>query len=95
MLTGKDLAYWERNQLILYLTKIFTAWKERHPISDEKWEDDWRNIIFIQFPEGLFNWHIHDFEYEYFSHLNFKDGNSWDGKSTEEKYELLREKSSV
>jgi len=91
-LTGKDLAYWERNQLLLYLTNLFPAWIERHPSSDIEWENDWRNIIFIKFPEGFFSWHIHDFEYDYFKHLDFKEGNSWDGKSTDEKYLLLRER---
>jgi len=91
-LTGKDLAYWERNQLILYLSKIFPSWLERHPSEDTNWEDDWRNIVFIQFPEGTYSWHIHDFEFEYFKHLLFKKGNSWDGSSSEKKYEMLRKK---
>ncbi len=89
-LKGKDLAYWERNQLVLYLTKLFPSWLERHPIEDFEWEDDWRNIVFIDTPEGIFSWHIHDFEYEYFNHLNYREGNSWDGSSTEQKYNKLR-----
>lgn len=91
-LTGKDLAYWERNQLVCYLSKIFPSWIERHPSEDTEWEDDWRNIIFIQFPEGLFSWHIHDFETDYFKHLSFREDNSWDGSTTEEKYERLMKK---
>ena len=71
-------------------TKIFPAWKERHPSEDLSWEDDWRNIIFIKFPEGLFSWHIHDFEYDYFNHLEFREGNSWDGLETMKKYEMMR-----
>lgn len=89
-LTGKDLAYWERNQLVLYLTKLFPSWLERHPNEDVNWEHDWRNIVFIQFPEGLFSWHIHDFEFDYFNHLSFKEGNSWDGCTSEQKYNRLR-----
>jgi hypothetical protein len=85
----KDKAYWERNQLIAYLSKIFDSWTEKHPSQDVEWESEWRNIIFISFPEGLFSWHIHDSEMIYFSHLKVKEGNSWDGSSTEEKYKSL------
>lgn len=91
-LSGKDLAYWERNQLLLYLTNIFPSWLEKHPIEDIEWETNWRNIVFIKFPEGNFSWHIQDNEYKYFKHLPFIEGNSWDGKTREEKYFLLREK---
>lgn len=86
----KDQAYWERNQLVCYLSKILPAWKERHPDSDKDWEDDWKNIIFIHFPEGIYSWHIHDCEMPYFSHLKFREGNSWDGSTTEQKYASLR-----
>lgn len=86
----KNQAYWERNQLVSYLSKIFPAWIEIHPSEDLEWENDWRNIVFINFPEGLFSWHIHDSEKKYFDHLEFKEGNSWDGSTKEEKYDRLR-----
>ena len=86
----KDQAYWERNQLVAYLSKLFPSWIETHPKEDEMWEKDWRHIINIEFPEGLYWWHIHDSELKYFSHLQVKETNSWDGSSTEEKYDKLR-----
>ncbi len=88
---NKDFAYWERNQLICYLSKIFPSWREIHPKEDVSWEEEWRNIIFIKFPEGIFSWHIHNKELEFFRHLNFIEGNSWDGSTTEEKYNKLLE----
>lgn len=91
-LEGKDLAYWERNQLVLYLSKMMDAWIEQHPIEDKTWENDWRNIIFIDFPQGLFSWHIHDSEIVYFKHLEKREGNSWKGESLIQKYDSLREK---
>ena len=94
VMSEKDFAYWERNQLVLYLTKLFPSWLEIHPREDEKWESDWRNIVFVKFPEGLYSWHIHDSEIPYFKHLKFKEGNSWDGSTTQEKYDCLREKMS-
>lgn len=86
----KYTAYWERNQLLRYLTHLFPSWLEKHPESDMTWEDDWRNIVFVHFPEGKYSWHIHDDEMEFFVHLDFKEGNSWDGSTTEEKYKVLR-----
>lgn len=102
---SKDQAYWERNQLVAALTKIFPAWTEDHP-TDPNWDDDWRTIIFIEIPtEELTNkyvqggfmvnkkrqlsWHIHDSDKIWFSHLPHKKGNSWDGHTTEEKYQRL------
>lgn len=46
----KDYAYWERNQLVAALSKIYPSWLERHPASDKEWEDDWRWIVFIEIP---------------------------------------------
>ena len=100
---SKDQAYWERNQLILALSKLYPSWMELHPLEDENWDKDWRHIVIILItafngveiqgrklttPEQL-TWHIHDSEVPYFSHLELKSGNSWDGHTTEEKYERL------
>ena len=49
----KDNAYWQRNQLVAALSKLFPAWLERHPESDTAWEDDWRNIVFIEIPTRI------------------------------------------
>lgn len=100
---SKEQAYWERNQLILALSKLYPSWLELHPLEDTKWEKDWRHIVFIEIPtfQGAtmqshnlpstkqLSWHIHDSEVPYFSHLELKSGNSWDGHTTEEKYERL------
>ena len=88
-LTGKDLAYWERNQLVALLSKIYPAWLEKHPAEDGEWEDDWRNIVFIETKEGQASWHIHDSELKYFEHLYYENKNSWDGHTVEEKYKRL------
>ena len=90
---AKDHAYWERNQLVAALSKIYPAWLARHPESDTTWEDDWRWIVFIQLPaeEGQskqVSWHIHDTDFQYFTHLSVKQ-NNWDGHTSEEKYQRL------
>ncbi len=103
---AKNQAYWERNQLVLALTKLYPAWLERHPESDTTWDRDWRWIVFVEIPtkelvhkyeQGGFDikrkrqlsWHIHDSEHPYFAHLEVREGNSWDGHTSEEKYRRL------
>lgn len=101
---SKNQAYYERNQLVLALSKLYESWMELHPLEDESWEKDWRHIVFINIPTpgGNFqghrlknnkqlSWHIHDSEVKYFSHLELRNGNSWDGHTTKEKYDRLLE----
>lgn len=47
---AKDNAYWERNQLVVALSKIYPSWLELHPLEDKDWEKDWRHIVFIEIP---------------------------------------------
>ncbi len=101
---AKNQAYWERNQLVRALTLLYPSWLERHPETDKEWEDDWRWIVFVEIPthsrnyvqafeiknNSQLSWHIHDSEKRYFEHLEVRYGNSWDGHTTDEKYERLR-----
>lgn len=82
----KDGAYTERNQCVALLAKCFPSWLERHDENDKEWEDDWRNIVFIDLPTGQASWHIHDSEMSLFEGLARLSIHSWDGHTTEEKY---------
>jgi hypothetical protein len=84
---SKDQAYWERNQLVCALSKVFPAWLEKnhYPGVDPEWE----NVVFIDLPTGQASWHINTDEMGVFEHLSFIPGDSWDGHSTEEKYKRL------
>jgi len=42
-------------------------------------------------PTGQMTWHIHDSELPMFDHLGRASVNTWDGHTTEEKYERLAE----
>lgn len=84
----KNNAYRERNELVALISKLFPAYKTRHP-EDEEWEDDWRWIIVIDLPTGQVSWHIHDDEISLFSHLQ-EGVNSWDGHDNKEKYKRIR-----
>ena len=89
--TGRDLAYWERNQLVAFLSKLYPAWLIEHPTEDVNWEENWRWIVLIELPTGQATWHIHISEIEYFSHLEVSKTKKWDGHTTMEKYKRIRE----
>ena len=99
---SKDQAYWERNQLVAALSKIYPSSIGWH--SGKDWDDEWRNIVYITIPVAWYHmmpmesplprdrqisWHIHEDDLIYFKHLRRK-GEQWDGHTTEEKYERLQ-----
>lgn len=97
----KDNVYWERNQLVAALSKLFPAWLEKHDEKDKDWDADWRTIVYIEIPPEYrhsdekdfthqLSWHIHDTDVPMFDHLRYRYGTSWDGHTTEEKYRRLR-----
>ncbi len=85
----KNAAYHERNQLVAALSKLFPARLARHPNADTTWDNDWRWIVFIDLPTGQVSWHIHDSEQDMFGHLTSGGPNTWDGHTTEEKYQRV------
>ena len=85
---SKDVAYKERNRLVLFLARCFPSHRCRHPESDTSWERDWMNIICVHGPAGQMAWHIHDSELPMFEHLRLEESH-WDGHTADEKYERL------
>ena len=88
----KDGAYDERDRCVAALAAMATrlgwsAWLGRHV--GDPWDDDWRNIVFINLPFGQVSWHIHDSELPWFSFLPSVPERPWDGHTTEQKYERL------
>lgn len=84
----KDSAYSERNCCVSLLARMALAMGlkagiARHDGAD--WEDDWRNIVFIDLPTGQVSWHFHDSEGVLFNNLPKYDA-PWDLHSTAEKY---------
>lgn len=93
LVTQKDAAYAERNKCVVLIARMaislgLTAGLSRHDEEDKHWEDDWRNIVFIDFPSGQVSWHIHDSDLPMFEFLGQYDG-IWDGHTTEEKYQRM------
>lgn len=81
----KDSAYSQRDRLVAALSKQFPSYLSRHI---GEWEEDWRNIVYINLPTGQASWHIHDSELPWFSHLQ-AFGPEWDGHSDEEKHRRI------
>lgn len=93
---SKNQAYWERNQLVRFLSKVFPSWLDRHPEDDKEWDQEWMWIVYIMTPEGQLSWYIHDSELNDFNHLPSADHSKkpgshpkWDGHTFKEKYERL------
>lgn len=85
----RDNAYRERNCVVAALSKVFPSHLADHPKEDTTWEKDWRNIVYIGLPTGQVSWHLHDDDRWLFRHLEKREGNHWDGHTTEEKYNRL------
>lgn len=82
----KDGAYTERNQLVSLLSKLFPSGTQRTAI--EGWSDDWHGCVYIDLPTGQASWHYHDSQAHLFAHLPPYAG-TWDGHTTEQKYERI------
>lgn len=85
---AKNGAYAERNKLVALVSKVFPSCLGRHEEADAGWDDDWRWIVYVTLPTGQCSWHIHDSDLPLFAHLRREDV-TWDGHTTDEKYERL------
>lgn len=79
-----DAVYEERDRLVALISSLYPS----YIAIDEDSEDGFKNVVYIETPEGQLSWHIADKEVPLFSHLVVKD-NNWDGHTTEEKYERI------
>lgn len=90
---SKDGAYHERDQVVAGFVTLAHAlrWPVWLAVHKGEWEDDWRNIVFVQTPYGQMSWHYHDSEREWFAWVGLvaSPPQPWDGHSTPEKYERL------
>lgn len=91
---SKNSAYSERNQVVVALAKMayavgLNAGRAIHVDKPgEIWEDDWRTVVFIDFPSGQVSWHLHDSEGHLTKDLPLYNG-KYDGHTTEQKYTTL------
>jgi hypothetical protein len=89
----RDVAYAERNRMAAALARIAIAAGGNAGVKKteiEGWDPAWQNCVFIDTPNGQLSWHYHDSEADVFAGLPPYKG-VWDGHSTPEKYERLRD----
>lgn len=90
----RDAAYVERNRLVAALARLVVlnggrAWIADHrDVEGENWDPEWRNVVFIDGPTGQLSWHLHDSDVSLFDGLP-RGENTWDGHTTEEKYQRV------
>lgn len=85
-MTSEDEAYFERNQLVAVLARIYPSGTRRTDIP--VWNAEWHNCVYIDLPTGQVSWHYHDREASLFDGLPAY-AKEWDGHSTAEKYDRL------
>lgn len=82
----RDYVYFERNNLVSLLSTIYPSCLG---VDTSQKDKQWQNVVYIETPEGQMSWHFEVKLLPMFSHLVFKEGELWDGHTTEEKYERL------
>jgi hypothetical protein len=100
MKAQRDQAYNERNRCVAAIARFAInarcdAWIGRHfsdprETTDNPWDPEWMNIVFVELPDGLgqCSWHIHDSDIPLYSFLR-RSEKYWDGHTSEEKYERI------
>lgn len=78
-----DSVYRERAHLLAHLAAVYDA----HFETDDQ-ELDWP-VLHIDFPTGQCCWHINVDDLDLFTHVLVRGGNTWDGHTTEEKYQRV------
>jgi hypothetical protein len=89
-INAKNMAYSERNKMLVAVCRMAIALGCNAGLGKHvgNWEEDWRNIVFIDLPSGQVSWHLHDCELNLFSFLPTYNG-TWDGHSTQEKWDRV------
>ncbi|MFF9268632.1 WDGH domain-containing protein [Streptomyces rochei] len=80
-----DSVYRERAHLVAHLAAIYPATIGYH----DPEEPDWA-VVIIDGPKGQMSWHISPDDMDLFEHVPVSQVNTWDGHSTEVKYDRLR-----
>ena len=83
---AKAAAYDERSRLVSVLARLFPSGVQRTEINDV--DGEWHGCVYIDLPTGQASWHFQGDQAQYFSDLPPYEA-TWDGHTTEEKYERL------
>lgn len=81
-----DSVYRERAHLVAHLAAGYPSTIGYH----DPTEPDWA-VVIIDLPTGQASWHVSPDDMDLFGHVARSDINTWDGHSTDEKYQRLDE----
>ncbi len=87
-----DAVYKECDLCIALLVQYAQWFGHRIGIKEhvgDDWDDEWRNVVFIDLPTGQVSWHLHKDELVNFPGVEPYPG-EWDGHTSAEKYERIR-----
>lgn len=73
-----NAAYTERMQVVLMLAKMSGCKYGVGKDDNESWEDEWRNVVYIDLPQGQVSWHIAPHDMHLFEGFPTYEG-KWDG----------------
>ncbi len=88
----RNKAYTERNLCVALIAQYAKSVGHKVGIKEhqgEDWEDEWRNVLFIDLPTGQVSWHLHKDELVNFPGIGPYTG-EWDGHDTEGKYRRVK-----
>jgi len=57
--------------------------------NNEHWEPQWRNVLYVEIPEGQFSWHFHPNDFHLIENFPLFNG-EWDGKFNGRNIELVK-----
>jgi hypothetical protein len=83
-----DAAYTERANLVALLASLYPSrWRYADP-STPGWP-----VVFVDLPTGQASWHVSPEDWHLFAHVphGTGPGAEWDGHTTEQKYQRLRD----
>ena len=84
MSTAQDSVYRERAHLVAHLAATHPSTIGYHDPDAPEWA-----VVIIDLPTGQASWHVSPGDIDLFTHVPRSDVNTWDGHTTETKYQRL------
>lgn len=91
----KDAIYKERNLCVALIADLARSlavpvWIAEH--QGKEFDPEWRNVLFVDLPGvGQISWHVHESELKHFRYIPRNSVKAYDGHTTEEKYNRIKE----
>lgn len=80
-----DAVYRERAHLVAHLATIYPSTIGHTDPAEPEWA-----VVVVETPTGQMSWHVSPVDLDLFRHVTRSTVSTWDGHTTDEKYERLR-----